>query len=75
MTWGCLKAGSKRFLKARFCVNPINAGEDMHQFRVELRIDLGRPKFVDVMADSHEQAYARAQRQQCLTVLSTELIA
>jgi hypothetical protein len=47
----------------------------MHQYRVTLRVDFGRSKTVDVMADGHWQANLRAKRQHNLVVLSTEFIA
>ena len=49
----------------------------MNQYRVELRTGtgLGQSKYIDVMADSHEQARMRAERSSNLLVLSTELIA
>jgi hypothetical protein len=47
----------------------------MHQYRVEIRTDFGQSKFVDVMADNHQQAAYRAERQTGLKVLSTEFIA
>lgn len=47
----------------------------MHQYRVELRSEWGQSKFVDVMADDHQQARLRAWRSQNLLVLSTEFIA
>jgi hypothetical protein len=46
----------------------------MHQYRVELRTEHGQSKYIDVMADSHEQARMRAERSSNLLVLSTELI-
>lgn len=46
----------------------------MHQYRVELRVGDGSIKVVDVMASTHEQAAARAERQTGLLVLSTEYI-
>lgn len=46
----------------------------MQQYRVELRLGYMATRTIDVTAYSHEQAYARAERQTGLTVLSTQLI-
>lgn len=46
----------------------------MRQYRVELRTGHGGSKFIDVMADNHQQAVYRANRQTGLVVLSTELV-
>lgn len=46
----------------------------MHQYRVTLRVDFGRSKTVDVMADGHRHAAYRATRQHGMLVLSTEFI-
>lgn len=47
----------------------------MHQYRVELRNYNGLVKTIALMADNHNQAKTRAERQYALLVLSTEFIA